>query len=186
MVANTDQGTRATADIAFRALQSVDAEVERWYGTHRSTLERYVRSLVREPDDAADVCQETFVRLLVAARSDGMPTEPGAWVHRVAHNLVISNARRRQTGERALVRLSEQAVVGSTEDAIVGREGDRRLAAALGEASADDRTAMLLAAQGFHAREIGARIGRTELAARTLLCRARGRLRDRMLSAEAV
>ncbi|HEY8437724.1 MAG TPA: hypothetical protein VIK65_03825 [Candidatus Limnocylindrales bacterium] len=45
---------------------------------------------------------------------------------------------------------------------------------------------MLLAAQGFGAREIGERIGRTELAARTLLCRARGRLRDRMIAADAV
>jgi DNA-directed RNA polymerase specialized sigma24 family protein len=40
---------------------------------------------------------------------------------------------------------------------------------------------MLLAAQGYRAREIAQRLGRSEPAARTLLCRARGRLRERML-----
>ena len=177
--------TRETPDAAAAAADA-DREVERWYAAERSILERYVRSLVRDPDEVADVCQETFVRLLLAARTGGMPLEPGAWVHRVAHNLVVSNARRRQTGERAVGRLSDHDVARSTEDAILRREHDRHLIAALESARADDRRAMVLAAQGFGAREIGERLGRTELAARTLLCRARGRLRDRLVAADAI
>jgi DNA-directed RNA polymerase specialized sigma24 family protein len=57
---------------------------------------------------------------------------------------------------------------------------------ALAAAGDHDRTVMLLAAQGYRASEIGERIGRTELATRTLLCRARGRLRAQILAAETV
>jgi len=91
-----------------------DQLVERWYAEEGAALQRYVRSLVRDTDEAADICQEAFVRLLVVARSGRLPDAPGAWVHRVAHNLVVSNARRRKTGERALERLADQDVARST------------------------------------------------------------------------
>ncbi len=162
----------------------VDGMVAAWYVTEAAGLERYVRSLVRDPDDAADVCQEAFVRLVLAAREGRMPDAPGAWVHRVAHNLIVSEARRRRTGERAAERLAEGGPIASTEDTIIRRERDRHLAAALGDASRDDRAAMLLAAEGYRAREIGQRLGRTELATRALLCRARGRLRAALAAAE--
>jgi RNA polymerase sigma-70 factor, ECF subfamily len=163
---------------------TIDASVAEWYAAEAPGLERYVRSLVRDPDEAADVCQEAFVRLVVAARAGGLPDSPGAWIHRVAHNLVVSEARRRRTGERAIERLVDRELTASTEDAIVRRERDRHLVAALNEASADDRTAMLLAAQGYRAREIGQHLGRTELATRALICRARGRLREAMVAFE--
>jgi len=161
-----------------------DALVGEWYATEAPALQRYVRSLVRDPDEAADVCQEAFVRLVVAVRAGNVPDSPGAWIHRVAHNLVVSEARRRRTGERAVDRLAERDDAPSPEDSIVRRERDERLVAALRGASDDDRTAMLLAAQGYRAREIGERLGRTELATRALICRARGRLREAMLAGE--
>src|SRR3954453_7922025 len=162
-----------------------DALVAAWYTEEQAVLERYVRSLVRDPDEAADVCQESFVRLLVMARATGLPDAPGAWTRRVAHNLVVSNARRRSTSERSAARLAEHDAVGSPEDSVVGREHDRHLATALASAATDDRTVMILAAQGFRSREIAERLGRSEPATRTLLCRARGRLRGRMLELEA-
>ena len=39
---------------------------------------------------------------------------------------------------------------------------------------------MVLAANGYRGREIAADLGRTELATRALLCRARSRLRARL------
>ena len=42
----------------------------------RPALERYVRSLVRDPDEAADVCQEAFVRLLLVTRAGRLPDSP--------------------------------------------------------------------------------------------------------------
>ena len=67
--------------------------------------------------------------------------------------------------------------VRSTEDSIVRRERDAEVFRALAEARPDDREAILLAASGYRTREIATQLGRTELATRALLCRARGRMR---------
>ena len=163
-----------------------DRLVAHCYAIEAPGLQRYVRSLVRDQEEAADVCQEAFVRLLVHARCNGIPETPGAWLRVVAHNLVVSGARRRATADRSMDRLADRGAIASTEESFVSREDDRRVADALAGASADDRVAMVLAAQGFQAREIGAQLGRTELATRALLCRARGRLRTRLTALEAV
>ena len=166
--------------------ETIDSLVVQATETHRPGLERYVRSLVRDSDEAADVVQEACVRLLVVARAEGLPDSPGAWMARVAHNLVVSNVRRRQTADRKAEHLvHEDDDVRSTEDTIVARERDVEVYRALAAARADDREAIVLAANGYRTREIADRIGRTELATRALLCRARGRMRATLAAQEA-
>jgi DNA-directed RNA polymerase specialized sigma24 family protein len=46
--------------------------------------------------------------------------------------------------------------------------------------SASDRNALVLAAQGYHGPEIAASLGRTSGATRTLLCRARSKVRGQL------
>ena len=55
--------------------QHADTDVVRIIATHQPGLERYVRSLVRDPDEAADFCQEVAVRLLVMAVLGGIVPE---------------------------------------------------------------------------------------------------------------
>src|SRR6476619_997585 len=119
--------------------ETMDALVVEAIELHRPSLERYVRSLVRDEDEAADVVQETHVRLLLTARADGLPASPGAWMARVAHNLVVSSARKRQTAERRADRLVDLGEVRSTEDSIVRRERDAEVYRALAAARSDDR-----------------------------------------------
>jgi RNA polymerase sigma-70 factor (ECF subfamily) len=72
---------------AFRAL--VEA--------HQSRVFHLARSLVRNPSDASDIAQETFVRAFVnlkSYRSEGSFT---AWVARIANNLAIDFLRRQKT-----------------------------------------------------------------------------------------
>ncbi|HEX5014263.1 MAG TPA: sigma-70 family RNA polymerase sigma factor [Candidatus Limnocylindrales bacterium] len=152
---------------------------------HGPGLERYVRSLVHDADEAADVVQETEVRLLLTARADGIPASPGAWMARVAHNLVVSSARRRQTAARRADRLVEWGEARSTEDTIVRRERDAEVIRALAAARSDDRDAIVLAASGYGTAEIAERLGRSELATRALLCRARGRVRESLAATDA-
>lgn len=152
---------------------------------HGSGLERYVRSLVRDADEAADVVQETEVRLLLVARTNGIPASPAAWMARVAHNLVVSSARRRQTAARRADRLVSWDEERSTEDTIVRRERDADVLRALAAARSDDREAIVLAASGYRTSEIAARLGRSELATRALLCRARGRVRESLAAIDA-
>jgi DNA-directed RNA polymerase specialized sigma24 family protein len=65
----------------------------------------------------------------------------------------------------------------SPESGYLDHEQSRELDAALGTLSLDARRAVLLAAQGFDGQEIAALIGRTPLATRSLLWRARLELR---------
>ena len=164
---------------------SVDSLVVEATEAHRPGLERYVRTLVRDSDEAADIVQETCVRLLLVARADELPDSPGAWMARVAHNLVVSQARRRQTADRKADRLVSNDEMRSTEDTMIARERDAEVYRALAAARTDDREAIVLAASGYHTREIADRIGRTELATRALLCRARGRVRRSLEAQQA-
>jgi RNA polymerase sigma-70 factor (ECF subfamily) len=163
---------------------TIDAQVTNAIQAHLPGLERYVRSMVRDADEAADVVQETCVRLLLCARAEGLPDSPTAWMSRVAHNLVVSDARKRQTAERRADWLVGPDRLMSTEDAFVRRERDGEVFNALAGARSDDRDAIVLAASGYRTTEIAARLGRTELATRALLCRARGRMRRSLAALE--
>ena len=165
---------------------TTDEAVTACYTEQAASLERYVRSLVRDPDEAADICQEAFVRLLIFGRQERLPDAPGAWLRRVAHNLVVSRVRHRQIGDRIQPRLVDDGTIPSTEETVLLQERDRAVASALAMSATDDRAAIMLAAQGYRSGEIASRLGRTELASRTLLCRARGRLRARLMLAEAI
>jgi RNA polymerase sigma-70 factor, ECF subfamily len=166
--------------------REIDATVVAACAAHGAALERYVRSLVRDPDAVDDICQEVFVRLWTESREGRAPEQPVAWMHRVAHNLAISRGRRQRTADRASDRLAAHGNVPSVEETVLRRQDDERLASALGRVSSDDRDVMLLAAYGFRGSEISARMGRSEPATRTLLSRARGRLRRELELMDAV
>ena len=163
----------------------VDSQVTAVYLDSLGSLERYARSLTRDDDAAADICQDVFIRLLVIARDGRMPDSPAAWMHRVAHNVFVSDARRKNTKERTIEALAESGHVPSTEDAAIGRERDACVNEALAGVRPFERDALVLAATGYGSAEIGDRLGRTAEATRTLLCRARGRLRVQLQSFDA-
>ncbi len=144
---------------------------------HGPQVQGYLTTFTRDPDEAADLLQEIVLRLLVECRAGRSPDRPAAWAITVGRNLAISRARRRRTAEAALDWLPRPDATPSPEDALAARERDRALVAALASVPGDAATAVALAAQGYQGREIAHRIGRTELATRTLLCRSRARMR---------
>ena len=153
---------------------------------HLPALQRYARSLVRDADEAEDLCQEACVRLLVAARSGQRPDAPGAWLNRIVHNLVVSNARHRAVVQKTASRLVDGQTVPAVDAEVLEREREAEVLTALAAARPDDRQAILLASDGHRTREIAARLGRSELATRALLCRARARVRRDLLISGAI
>ena len=122
--------------------------------TNQPSLERYARSLTRDEDAAADICQDVFIRLLVIARAGRMPDVPGAWMHRVAHNVFVSGARRRNTNERTHRGASPSpATLPSTEDAAIGRERDAIVRDVLTGVRPVERKAMVLAPRATGRRD---------------------------------
>lgn len=168
--ATPDPGPEAVVD---RTILVLDA-----YERHGSELLGFLVRATRDRALAEDVLQETYLRLIREARAGRSPTDPRAWLFRVAANQVVSAARRRATVAKWAPFLgSSRAAAASTLDVVLGREARDRVEAALAVLSADGRTAVLLAAHGLGTTGVAAAIGRTELATRSLLCRARLRLR---------
>jgi RNA polymerase sigma-70 factor, ECF subfamily len=139
----------------------------------------YGRLLVatRDPALAEDLVQEAFARLVVESQAGRMPDNVGGWLHRVAMNLLASRARHLKVADRYERQFRPDQLDDSPEDVLERRELARELKSVLDAMAPTDRTAILMAAQGCSALQIGERLGRTEPAARTLLCRARSRLR---------
>jgi len=163
----------------------IDGDVTAVYLDNLPSLERYVRGLTRDEDAAADICQDVFIRLLVIARAGRMPDVPAAWMHRVAHNVFVSGARRSNTNERTIEALSETRHSPSTEDAAIEREREALIREVLSVVRPFEREALVLAAEGYRSDEIGDRLGRTAVATRPLLGRARGQLRMQLQNFDA-
>ncbi len=133
----------------------------------------------RDAGAAEDLMQESFLRLFKEVEAGRTPDNVRAWLYRVASNLAISRGRR---GRTVLDWMSRYGRVGgsdveSPEAEFLGREQTASLEAVLAGLPIDDRTALLLSAQGFSGDEIAQAIGRSSGATRTMLSRARVKAR---------
>jgi RNA polymerase sigma-70 factor (ECF subfamily) len=139
----------------------------------------------RDPELAADVTQEAFLRLVVEAQAGRLPDNVGGWLYRTSANLVISRARRAAVARRLAPRLVELDRPAEPDTVALLQEQQTELQVALAALPAVDRVALLMAAQGATGQEIARRLGRSHAATRTLLSRARGRLRAVALRPDA-
>ena len=144
---------------------------------HRLRLERIVDRRLRDPELAADLVSEAFLRLHRRMGTADEPRDPAAWLTRVAINLALSEGRHRQVVRRTEDRLPRPPLATSAEDTVLERETSAQLASALDRLSAPDRRLLLAAAAGATGAELAAASGRTNGCVRTRLCRARQRLR---------
>lgn len=151
------------------------------YEAHQREIHSFAVHATRDPDAAADVTHESFLKLLREAQAGRTPDNVRAWLYRVASNLIINRARHTRVadGVRRFWTGGEEAEA-SPEWLSLRAERTAELRAALAQLPRDARVGLLLAANGFSGREIATALGRTELAVRTLLCRARGELRQRL------
>lgn len=145
---------------------------------HLDAIHAFNRRLLGNAEDAADLSQETFLRLWRRAET----WQPGrvkfaTWLHRIARNLCIDALRRRRETEALDV---EMPADGAGPDAAPARE---RLQAALGRALAAlperQRSALALChRQGMSNREAAEVLGVGVDALESLLARARRTLRS--------
>lgn len=139
----------------------------------------------RDRDAAADITQETFLRLLAEVRGGRSPQNTGAWLYRVALNLLVSRARRAAGARRVLPRLLRpERETDTPETVILGHEASQAAVKALARLSLIERTAVVLAAQGVSGLEIAAYLGKRPGATRSMLLRARKKLRQSLAEPE--
>jgi RNA polymerase sigma-70 factor (ECF subfamily) len=159
------------------------ATIETLYLAHAATLRGRLLALTRDPSLAEDLASEAFLRLTIEIRAGRDPLDPAAWLYRVGANLAISRARRTSVARRAMPGLLERDLAPSPEDEVVTRERDLVVRGALASLPEADQAVVVLAARGYPSVEIARIIGSTGAATRTRLCRARGRLRERLVLA---
>jgi RNA polymerase sigma-70 factor (ECF subfamily) len=147
------------------------------YAEHADALRAYLTGLTRDRAAAEDLVHEAFVRLIGESAAGRPPTHVRGWLFRVAANLATSRARRQGVASRRAPELLPRDVAPSPEEELLDREAALALSGRLASLPEAARVALWLAAHGYTGTEIGRRIGRTELATRSLICRHRGRIR---------
>ena len=152
---------------------------------HYPRLYRLALSYVRNPDDALEVVQETFVKAFQKAdRWDGS-TEAGPWLSRVAVNQSIDRWRRNRRRQATFTPLAEGAhdeslAAGGPDPArrVLRREMRDRLAVAL-EGLPDRQRAVVVLRhyQEMSLDEIAQTLGMRLGTVKSTLHRALGRMR---------
>jgi RNA polymerase sigma factor (sigma-70 family) len=155
--------------------------VEAAFIEHHAALQRRLTVICRDAEAAQDLAQEAFLRLAGEVEAGRIPDDPAAWLHRVGRNLAMSRGRHLQVVDRRNGELPRPGVAPGPEEAAIEHETASAAVRALGGLSVTEQQALVLAAYGCPGTEIAASIGRTPGATRTLLCRARGRVRETML-----
>jgi RNA polymerase sigma-70 factor (ECF subfamily) len=166
--------------------QRTDEFVAEVYDGHQRELFTFALRACRDHEAAEDLVHEAFVRLVVEVEAGRTPRHIRAWLYRVIANLAVSRGRRASVAERQLGALADARMDAGPEPAYLEHERQADLDAILGELGSDARTALLMAANGFNGLEIAEAIGRTGNATRTLMCRARLQLRERLGTSESM
>jgi RNA polymerase sigma-70 factor, ECF subfamily len=136
------------------------------YDELRPPLQAYLCCLGMSTDQAEDVIQETFLRLVRSRFDRNADDNLRAWVFRVAHNLsmdVHRFQRRWSQGEedeephRAIRRRADPAP--SPEQQVMLEERMRNFETAFAQLTPKQRQCVLLRAEGFRYREIALTLG---------------------------
>jgi RNA polymerase sigma-70 factor, ECF subfamily len=161
----------------------VEAFVVSAYEAHHAEVFTFLARTTRDRAAAEDLLQETFLRLTMEARDGRAPVHVRGWLFRVATDLVIGRSRHQTTTRRWLGlhrrKEGEAMVAPSPEAGVLGRERATEMERVLEGLSPDARLALLLSGDGFAGHEIAEALDRSAAATRTLLCRARARVRVR-------
>ena len=150
------------------------------YEAYARDLNAFARSLVREREAAEDIVAEAYLRLVREAQAGRTPDDVRGWLYRVTANLVLSRGRRIAVARRFVAHLVDRRTGESPEARHLRLDIEPGLRDALLALPADSRIAVVMAARGASGREIAEVLGRSEAATRTLLTRARQRLRERL------
>ena len=158
-------------DAARPAFRDAVAEL---FASQFSHVYRFLHRLSGEPDLAADLAQEAFVRLY---ERGSLPDAPASWLITVAlnqfRNGVSSRSRRLRllTAERAAHVLADPPP--SPAHAAALRDASARVRSTLDQLAHRDRQMLLLCAEGYRYRDIATAVGVHEASVGTLLARAK-------------
>src|SRR4051795_2723077 len=160
------------------ARQRPDRTLERLYKKHAGDVYRYALVVLRNPADAEDVTQTTFMNAYRAIERGERPRAPQNWLSAIAHNVCRQRFRQSQRRPNE-VELNESLAEAMTADGdAVSAEDIRR---ALGHLAFNQRAALVMRElEGRSYAEIAEVLGLSVSAVETLIFRARRALREQL------
>jgi RNA polymerase sigma-70 factor (ECF subfamily) len=155
------------------------AFVEELFRLHQAEIYAYLARMVRDPELAADLTQETFVKAFRACDSleDGSRARP--WLYQIAGRSALDELRRRRLVRFVPWTGESRGVAGSAEEAVLHGRLSGEMERALARIPERQRQALVLAElQELNGLELAEALGVSHAAARALLTRARESLRQ--------
>jgi RNA polymerase sigma factor (sigma-70 family) len=158
--------------------QAGEKAFERLYKAHVNDVYRYALMVLRNPADAEDVAQTTFMNAYRAMQRGEQPRAPRHWLIAIAHN--VCRSRLRDLGRRPQQVELEDYHVATTDDGADGVD-PKELVDALGALSFNQRSALVMRElEGRTYAEIAEILEVSASAVETLLFRARRAVREQL------
>src|SRR5919199_35497 len=155
----------------------VDRGFERLYRRHVADVYHYALAVLRNPADAEDVTQTTFLNALRAYDRGERPKSAQNWLIAIAHNVCRQRFRQSQRRPRE-VSLEEDVADRLADDEAPSADDIRR---ALGQLGFNQRAALVMREiEGRSYADIAEILGLSAGAVETLLFRARRALREQL------
>ncbi|NJO83613.1 MAG: RNA polymerase sigma factor [Blastochloris sp.] len=151
-----------------------DAAIQELFDQFYARIYRYLARFVDDPQTAADLTQDTFLKVYLALPRLPDDTNVSAWLFQIATNVARSHYRRKRL-IRWLPLEHWNTPQPSGEDQVIQRDQVDR---ALNALSIEYKTCLLLHVwAGLTCAEIGETIGKTASSVKMLLMRARRQFR---------
>jgi RNA polymerase sigma-70 factor (ECF subfamily) len=153
--------------------------VEEIFSKHHGEIYAYLFRMMRDPEVAADMTQDAFIKAYKNYDTLEKPENARAWLYQIAHRVALDEIRRRKiirflpwTGE-------SKGSAPSAEHLVMDARLSGDLQRALARIPERQRAALLLAElHDLTGLELAAALGVSHVAARALLTRARESLRQ--------
>jgi RNA polymerase sigma-70 factor, ECF subfamily len=136
------------------------------YDELRLPLYGYLICMGLTPQEADDVIQEAFLRLVRFLQDGGRLKSPRSWIFRVAHNLGVNLQKRERRlvadlGEDGTLEIARSVVAADPEELYLRKEQWRRLDTAISQLTKRQRECLHLRAEGLRYHEIADVLGIT-------------------------
>jgi RNA polymerase sigma-70 factor (ECF subfamily) len=160
--------------------------VEELFARHHNEIFAYLLRMLRDPELAADLTQDAFVKAYKAYDALQKPENARAWLYQIAHRVALDDLRRRRIVRFVPLVGEARTTAPSAERLVMDARLSGELQRALERIPERQRQALLLAElHDMTGLELAAALGVSHVAARALLTRARESLRQALAAEKA-
>ena len=160
--------------------------IETLFAKHHGEIYAYLLRMMRDPEIAADMTQDAFIKAYKNYETLEKPENARAWLYQIAHRVALDEIRRRKivrflpwTGE-------SRGSAPSAEHLVMDTRLSGDMQRALERIPERQRAALLLAElHDLTGLELASALGVSHVAARALLTRARESLRQALATERA-